>query len=88
MNIPSRRLHTQLRTLQASVAETATRRNAALRVFIASCSAATLLAQRELWFEFSWVDEEYRDAVRQLARFCTTYRNATRRQRRVLPPTI
>lgn len=86
MNIPSRRLHTQLRSLQADVAETAARRSTAFRVFIASCSAATVQAQRELWFEFSWVDEEYRDAVRQLARFCSAHRNAAGRRRSATPP--
>jgi len=32
--------------------------------------STTLVAQREFWLEFCWLDQEYRDAVRRLARFC------------------
>ena len=40
------------------------------RVFAASRRSTTLVAQREFWLEFCWFDQEYRDAVRRLARFC------------------
>lgn len=76
MVTPSRRRMAQLRTLQGTVRELEADRNMALRIFIASRNVTTLLAQRELWLEFSWVDQEYRVAVRELARFCSTYRGA------------
>jgi hypothetical protein len=41
-----------------------------LRLFLASRHATTLSAQREFWLEFSWLDQEYRAAVHQLAQFC------------------
>lgn len=56
--------------MQASVCKLAAERNEALRLFIASRHATTLAAQREFWLEFSWVDQEYRAAVHQLAEFC------------------
>jgi hypothetical protein len=37
---------------------------------MASRNTTTPIAQREFWLEFSWVDEEYRAAVRKLAQFC------------------
>jgi hypothetical protein len=76
MLTPSRRRMAQLRTLQGIVRELETDRNAALRIFMASRNVTTVLAQRELWLEFSWVDQEYRVAVRELARFCFTHRGA------------
>ena len=66
----SRRARTRLGLLQASVCKLAEQRNEALRLFIASRHATTLAAQREFWLEFSWVDQEYRAAVHQLAEFC------------------
>jgi hypothetical protein len=36
----------------------------------ASRRSTTVIAQRDFWLEFSWLDQEYRDAVRRLARFC------------------
>lgn len=56
--------------LQSSVCKLAVQRNEALRLFIASRHATTPAAQREFWLEFSWVDQEYRAAVHQLAEFC------------------
>jgi len=66
----SRRALDELGTLQAFVRELAVDRNAALRNFMASRNATTLVAQREFWLEFSWADQEYRAAVRKLAQFC------------------
>ena len=58
----------------------ATHRNAALRMFITSRNTTTVVAQREFWLEFSWVDQEYRAAVRKLAQFCLRYRDTTHRR--------
>ena len=66
----SRRALDELGTLQAFVRDLAVDRNAALRNFMASRNATTLVAQREFWLEFSWADQEYRAAVRKLAQFC------------------
>jgi len=70
----SRRALDELGTLQASVRDMATDRNAALRIFVASRNSTTLVAQREFWLEFSWADQEYRAAVRKLAQFCQLHR--------------
>jgi hypothetical protein len=75
MKLLSRRALDQLGTLQASVQELATHRNTALRMFVASRNTTTPVAQREFWLEFSWVDQEYRIAVRKLAQFCTEHRD-------------
>jgi hypothetical protein len=74
LKLLSRRAVLELGTLQASVQELGTHRNAALRLFMASRNATTLLAQREFWLEFSWIDQEYRAAVRRLAQFCSQHR--------------
>ena len=63
--------------LEASVHELAALRNAALRIFVASRHAATVIAQREFWLEFSWADQEYRVAVRRLALFCLERRDGS-----------
>lgn len=68
--ILSRRAFGELGALEASVQELGTHRNEALRIFLASRSATTTLAQHEFWLEFSWIDQEYRVAVRRLAQFC------------------
>jgi hypothetical protein len=75
MKLLSRRALDQLGTLQASVQELAAHRNTALRMFMASRNTTTPVAQREFWLEFSWVDQEYRIAVRRLAQFCTEHRD-------------
>jgi hypothetical protein len=54
-------------------------RNAALRMFVTSRHAATVLAQRDFWLEFAWADQEYRIAVRRLAQFCADHRHGSRR---------
>jgi hypothetical protein len=74
MKILSRRAVFELGALQASVHELGTHRNSALRLFMASRNATTALAQREFWLEFSWIDQEYRAAVRRLAEFCEEHR--------------
>jgi hypothetical protein len=66
----SRRARARIGLLQASVCKLAAQRNEALRLFIASRHATTPAAQREFWLEFSWIDQEYRAAVHQLAEFC------------------
>jgi hypothetical protein len=70
----SRRALDELGTLQATVRELVAARNAALRMFLASRNTTTPMAQREFWLEFSWIDQEYRAAVRKLAQFCTKHR--------------
>ena len=75
----SRRALEELGSLQTSVPELGAHRNAALRLFLASRHAATVLAQRDFWLEFAWANQEYRVAVRRLAEFCTTHRDASRR---------
>jgi len=66
----SRRAREQLNSLQASVHSLGNTRNQALRIFVASRNVTTAVAQREYWLEFSWLDQEYREAVRRLAQFC------------------
>ena len=72
----SRRALDELGELQALVRKLSTDRNAALRMFTASRSVAIASAQREFWLEFAWLDQEYRVAVRRLARFCVEHRHA------------
>lgn len=72
----SRRTFNELGELQALVRRLLADRNAALRIFTASRCVAIVSAQRELWLEFAWLDQEYRAAVRQLARFCREHRSA------------
>jgi hypothetical protein len=71
----SRRALDELGSLQALVRDLAAHRNAALRIFVASRNTTTPLSQREFWLEFSWVDQEYRAAVRRLAQFCHHHRS-------------
>jgi len=72
----SRRALDELGELQGLVRKLSTDRNAALRMFTASRSVAIASAQREFWLEFAWLDQEYRVAVRRLARFCVEHRHA------------
>jgi hypothetical protein len=71
--ILSRRAFGELGALEASVQELGSHRSTALRMFLASRNATTLLTQREFWLEFSWIDQEYRAAVRRLAQFCAEH---------------
>jgi hypothetical protein len=72
----SRRALEELGSLQTSVRELAQGRNMAFRIFAASRFVAIASAQRELWLEFAWLDQEYRYAVRRLGLFCREHRNA------------
>ena len=72
--LPSRRAIGELGALAASVQELGTHSSAALRLFLASRHATTQLTQHEFWLEFSWIDQEYRAAVRRLAEFCAERR--------------
>jgi hypothetical protein len=73
MKLLSRRALEELGALQDAMQDLAAHRNAALRMFITSRNSTTLVAQREFWLEFSWIDQEYRAAVRKLAQFCLRY---------------
>jgi hypothetical protein len=73
MKLLSRRAFAELSVLQASVREFALDRDAALAVFRASRAAAVHSAQQEYWLEFSWLDQEYRFAIRKLAAFCARH---------------
>ncbi|MEJ1964389.1 MAG: hypothetical protein WDO56_23735 [Gammaproteobacteria bacterium] len=72
----SRHALEELWQLQSSVRKHSVDRNMALRIFTASRFVAIASAQREFWLEFSWLDQEYRVAVRRLAQFCTQHRKA------------
>lgn len=78
MKLLSRRALEELGALQDAMQDLAVHRNAALRMFITSRNTTTPVAQREFWLEFSWIDQEYRVAVRKLAQFCLRYRDRTR----------
>lgn len=80
MRLLSRRALEELGALQDAMQELAVHRNAALRMFITSRNTTTLVAQREFWLEFSWIDQEYRAAVRKLAQFCQRYHNSSQRR--------
>jgi hypothetical protein len=73
MKTLSLRGYDQLRALQSLLREVTYDRNTALRIFIASRHSTTPQARREFWLEFSWLDQEYRVAVRRLAQFCADH---------------
>jgi len=70
MKPPSRRALEELSALHEKVLALGSPRSVALRMVAASRRSTTLTAQRDFWLEFSWLDQEYREAVRRLARFC------------------
>ena len=70
MKLLSTRACAELWKLQTAVRQAAEERNKVLRVLMNGHSALTQDAQHELWMEFSWVDQEYRFTVMQLAAFC------------------
>ena len=80
MKLLSRRALEELGALQDAMQELAVHRNAALRMFVTSRNTTTPVAQREFWLEFSWIDQEYRAAVRKLAQFCLRYRDTAGRR--------
>ena len=82
----SRRAFGELGALEASVQELGSHRSTALRMFLASRNATTLLTQREFWLEFAWVDQEYRAAVHKLARFCLEHAGAAQAENSVGRP--
>jgi len=73
MKLRSRRLRAQLGSLQSDLMHAASERNVAFRILLSSRYLTTPSAQREFWLEFSWLDQEYRMAVRRLAQFCMTH---------------
>lgn len=76
MSMLSRRTRAQLVVLRTSMLELAEHRNVALRMLLVSRHATTPSAQRDFWLEFTWLDQEYRYAVRRLAQFCEARRGA------------
>ena len=86
MSLPSRRALEELGVLQEKVQTLGGPRNVALRMFAASRRSTTLVAQREFWLEFCWLDQEYRDAVRGLARFCLEHTEGLQAAGEAKPP--
>lgn len=84
VRIPSRLALEELSALQARVHALGAPRNAALRRFVASRHATTPTAQREFWLDFSWLDQEYRAAVRRLAVFCREHKDLFSARHRAL----
>jgi len=74
VKVLSRSALAELGALQASVQELGAQRSGALSRFLISRHATTVVAQREFWLEFSWVDREYRAAVRRVLEFCRVHR--------------
>jgi hypothetical protein len=79
----SRSARGELSALQATVRALGVPRNVALRRFVASRHSTTRIAQHEFWLEFSWLDQEYRAAVRRLARFCLLHKEGSPRSLRI-----
>ena len=79
----SRRARGELSALQATVCALRVPRNVALRMFVASRHSTTRIAQHEFWLEFSWLDQEYRAAVRRLAQFCLLHKEGSPRSLRI-----
>lgn len=65
----------QLGTLQAEMIEREAERTAALRMLLASRAVTTPPVQREYFFEFVWLDQDYRVAVKRVADFCGSVGN-------------
>jgi hypothetical protein len=73
MKLLSRRALDELGALQDAMQELAAHRTTALKMLITSRNSTTPIAQREFWLEFSWIDQEYRAAVRKIAQFCSQH---------------
>jgi hypothetical protein len=84
VRILSRRALEELSALQATVHALGPPRSAALRLFLASRHSTTRIAQHEFWLEFSWLDHEYRAAVRRLAQFCRLHQAGSSRSLRLV----
>ncbi|HTV50496.1 MAG TPA: hypothetical protein VME21_04860 [Steroidobacteraceae bacterium] len=69
----SRRTLHELGALQGILRELSRDRTVALRMLLASRCAATRSAQHEFWLEYTWIDQEYRAAVRRLVQFCVLH---------------
>ena len=70
MKLLSTRARAELWKLQAALHKIADERNEVLKILLDSPGVITADAQRELWLEFSWIDQEYRFCVMQLVEFC------------------
>lgn len=70
MKLLSTRARAELWRLQAALNKTADERSKVLKMLLDSPGILTAGAQQELWLEFSWIDQEYRFCVMQLAAFC------------------
>lgn len=55
-------------------------RDRSMRLLALSRAALTTEAYRELWMDFSLVDQEYRHAIMQLHEFCTRHDEAVERE--------
>lgn len=66
----SKRAIARLQRLHTATRRAAEHRRIAARLLMASRFAATRSAQRDYWFEFALMHEEYRVAVRALSSFC------------------
>jgi hypothetical protein len=73
MKLLSTRARAELWKLQAAMRHAAEERNKVARVLLTSRSVLTAQAQRDLWLEFAWVDQEYRFTVSQLVQFCSRH---------------
>lgn len=66
----STRFRIRLRRLQSDLQKAANDRDSVVQHLLASRAVLTAEAQRELWMEFVWLQQEYRMAVCRLAEFC------------------
>ncbi len=73
MKLNSIRTRQHLGQLQEDVRRLCLERTTALQLLSAARASMTVSGQREFWFEFKWVDQEYRYAVFRLAAFCREF---------------
>lgn len=73
MKLLSTRARAELWKLQGALRKSAEERNSVFRHLLVSRRVLTDSAQRDLWLEFSWVDQEYRFCVMQLSNFCAKH---------------
>lgn len=76
MKLLSTRSRAQLWKLQDAVRRAAQDREGVLRMLLNAREVLADEAQRELWLEFSCVDQEYRCAVARLAQFVEDHGSA------------
>lgn len=77
MKLLSTRSRARLWKLQDAVRRASQEREKVLRVLLNARDALAAEAQRELWLEFSCVDQEYRCAVTRLEHFVEQHGSAT-----------